>query len=93
MRRLSPWLSKESKRARRLGATAGRGALRMFSWLGRQIGMLEVSILALAGGAYLVARLWLPAAGAAGVALLVAGGLEFGLLAVALTKAAPERRP
>lgn len=75
MRRLSAWLFKQGKRARRLGAAAGRGALRALAWFGRQIGMLEVSILALAAGAYLVARLWFPAAGATGVALLVAGGL------------------
>lgn len=71
MRRPPAWVSRWSRGARRLGTAWGRGVV----WLGKQIGMVEVAIMTLASGAYLMAGAWLDRQAAAGIALLVAGGL------------------
>lgn len=79
MRRLRPVLARML-----LGLKAGALAV------GREVGMLEICMLAVAVGAYLVARDFLSQGQAAGVGLIVGGAL--GLVCKLLELARPERQ-
>lgn len=57
-------------------AAARRGLKAVFVAFGREVGMLEVAILAIAAGAFLLAREYLAVTPAYGVAMIVGGGLS-----------------
>jgi hypothetical protein len=57
------------------GAAIGRSVAAALRIVGREIGILEVAILAVAAGAYLVARGYLSPPSSAGIALMVGGAL------------------